>query len=379
MSVNMAQRPNGSYRVRWQDRATGRWKSRDFTERSEAKRFWKERTAAEITKDPTDPARGRQRFLDFAVNDYAMAQEWTGTTPESFQYAIARVEGVLSAGIRLDQIDELVIKRTRQELQKRFADTTVRTTMAHFTAVLRSAHRTRRIAIDPTLNARAPRRQHAHGVQPQDVPTRSEALSILEHTPERFRFGSHLAANGCRVGEVLGFTESQLDLRTGSVVIDRQLLRVGNRMVFGPPKRGKVRSFRLSDAALWEARRHLRDFPTLGSDGLLFTGARGQERMRRDAWYDSSWKPALVGAGLPHDRFVFHSMRHFCASAMIAEGVPEPAVAHHIGDTVETLRRVYVHFLRDDEGVPVEALNNVFRDRSAISRPFGRFEAASDE
>ena len=41
------------------------------------------------------------------------------------------------------------------------------------------------------------------------------------------------------------------------------------------------------------------------------------------------------GAGLARARFVFHSLRHFCASTLLAEGAPPPAVSGHLGDTVE--------------------------------------------
>ena len=57
-------------------------------------------------------------------------------------------------------------------------------------------------------------------------------------------------------------------------------------------------------------------------------------------------------AGLPTDRFVFHSLRHFAASSMLAEGAPITAVAGHLGDTVETISRTYLHWLRDDRDVP---------------------------
>ena len=60
--------------------------------------------------------------------------------------------------------------------------------------------------------------------------------------------------------------------------------------------------------------------------------------MRREYFYVQAWKPALVAAGLTADAFVFHGLRHFCASSMLAEGVPITAVAGHLGDTLETSR-----------------------------------------
>jgi integrase len=64
-----------------------------------------------------------------------------------------------------------------------------------------------------------------------------------------------------------------------------------------------------------------------------------------DQFYASGWRPALKTAGLAEDRAKFHSLRHFCASTLLAEGAPVTAVAGHLGDTVETLTRVYVHLV----------------------------------
>ena len=46
---------------------------------------------------------------------------------------------------------------------------------------------------------------------------------------------------------------------------------------------------------------------------------------------------------------------------MLAEGVNPMAVAGYIGDTLETLQRVYAHSMRDDRDVPAEALDGILR------------------
>ena len=104
-----------------------------------------------------------------------------------------------------------------------------------------------------------------------------------------------------------------------------------------------------------ELRRHLRDH---NADGLIFRGLRGGE-LRRDQFYASAWHPALKAADLPAHHFVFHSLRHFCASSMLAEGAPITAVAGHLGDTVGTVSKVYAHWLRDDREVPAMVLERV--------------------
>jgi integrase len=101
---------------------------------------------------------------------------------------------------------------------------------------------------------------------------------------------------------------------------------------------------------------------------LLFHGGRGA-LLRRNEFYKAAWHPALKAAGLwiededgggpGEGRFVFHSLRHFCASSLLAEGAPLAAVAGHLGDTVDTVSRTYVHWLRDDRDVPAAVLDRV--------------------
>ena len=81
--------------------------------------------------------------------------------------------------------------------------------------------------------------------------------------------------------------------------------------------------------------------------------------MRRYYLYDQAWKPALRAAGLAEDRFVFHSLRHFAASSMLAEGAPIHRGGRPPGRHGETVQRVYAHWLRDDRDVPAAVLDRV--------------------
>jgi integrase len=114
-----------------------------------------------------------------------------------------------------------------------------------------------------------------------------------------------------------------------------------------------------------ELRRHLREFgpffPLADSsddEWLLFRGSRGAP-LRRDVFYESAWGPALKAAGLDRRQYTFHSLRHWCASSMLAAGGPITAVAGYIGDTVETVSRTYAHWLRDDRHVPATILDGL--------------------
>jgi len=286
---------------------------------------------------------------------------------QSFPRAFGRAVEVLDDP-RLGQIDQLAIQRARVGLHKRYSPATVKLTMAYLLAVMRAAFETGRIGRDPTIGARHQRRSADAGrVGPDQVPTREEVTAIWQGAPRRFRAAIALGATGLRVGEVLGMTDDRLDLDARLVTVDRQLQYIGNEMVFTSPKVEKKRIIRVPGAVAVELRRHLREHP---GGGLLFRGAR-VDRLRRDRFYASAWRPALEGAGLPAKRFKFHSLRHFAASSMLAEGVNPMAVAGHLGDTLETLQRVYAHWLRDDRDVPADALDRIFMVPAESESSFG--------
>jgi integrase len=125
------------------------------------------------------------------------------------------------------------------------------------------------------------------------------------------------------------------------------------------PKAEKVRTITLPGlpgSVAVELRRHLRDHV---AEGILFRRLRGAPMLRRDQLCSSEWRPALNKAGLAEDRFVFHACRHWCTSTLVAEGAPLTAVAGHLGDTVETVSRTYVHWLRDDREIPAQILDRM--------------------
>jgi hypothetical protein len=70
------------------------------------------------------------------------------------------------------------------------------------------------------------------------------------------------------------------------------------------------------------------------------------------------------GAGLARDSYVFHSLRHGCASALLAAGAPVPAVAGHLGDVRETVMRTYAHWPRDDRSLPAAILDRMMAGTS---------------
>jgi integrase len=300
----------------------------------------------------------------------AAAQDtWKAGTRDAWPSIRARLRPHIGDA-PLASVDQLARKRLRAKRAEKYAPATVKLRMAYAGMILRAAHASRRIGHDPTAGLRAKRAragERTGQVGPEDVPTRAEALSILAAAPATFRAAIALGLAGLRVGEVLGMTVDRLELERRRVTVNRQMQRYGGALVPTTPKAEKVRTITVPNLVAVELRRHVRDHV---DEGILFGGARGAEMLRRDQFYASGWRPALKAAGLAEDRFKFHAGRHWCASTLLAEGAPITAVAGHLGDTVETVGRTYVHWLRDDRDVPAEVLDRVLAPTGrAISAP----------
>ncbi len=355
--ASVEKRPNGRWRARWREHPGGPQRTRHFVRKIDAEKFLDAIRGDLARGSYVDPDAGRQTFASFA-DEWAASQDWKATSRESWPAHRRRLVELLGTA-PLGSIDLVKLQGVQRQLGERYAKTTVTTTMSYAGSIMRSAHASGRIGRDPTRGLRAPKVRAGESdgkVGPDQVPTRDEAAAILVGAPAPFRAAIALGLAGLRIGEVLGMTSDRLALDRREVTIDRQAQRVGGVVTWTTPKAEKARTIVVPGVVAVELRRHLRDHH---GDGILFRGGRSSGLMRRDQFYASAWRPALVGAGLEPDRFKFHALRHFSASTLLAEGAPLAAVAGHLGDTVETVSRTYVHWLRDDREVPAEVLDRV--------------------
>lgn len=332
-------------------------------------------TAAKNAGTYIDPGLGRQLFGAFADEWAAAQDQWKSSSWDQWLVVRRRLDSIIN--MPLASFDQLVVRRLRADLAKRYAAATVKVTMTYVTAILRAAHAAGRIPRDPTVGVRQKKKradERGERVGPEQVPTRAEALSILGVTASQWRAAHALGLAGLRIGEVLGLTTDRLDLPNRMVTIDRQLWR--RRLT--TPKNETVRTIKVPGLVALELRRHLRDrgpvdpVAVLDEDGkevlvdLLFRGPRTGEALGANRFYDAAWYPALKAAEMER-RFKFHSLRHHCASTLLAEGAPITAVAGYLGDKVETVARTYAHWLRDDRDVPAEILDRVLAPEADAS------------
>lgn len=197
---------------------------------------------------------------------------------------------------------------------------------------------------------------------PKWVPTEEQVLALVDVVPDRFRAAIWLGAGqGLRLCEVLGLETGTrcVDFPRQELNVVQQLRRAHKESVFHltPPKSGSSGTIDLDPLVAREVAAHLRAFPPMAVDlvdatgevsfprtpSLLFTTTRG--RPLDDSRWSGMWVQWRKAAGWPEEG-TFHSLRHFCATTLMSNGV-EPQevqrVLRHasLSMTLET----YVHWL----------------------------------
>jgi integrase len=185
-------------------------------------------------------------------------------------------------------------------------------------------------------------RNHAEGiVRPR--PARREMQTWSPEQVGRFlaaASGDRLAAlyavlvgTGLRLGEALGLTWADLDLRAGTATIRRQLSEVSGALSFTEPKTAAARRTVDLPAFVVEAlREHEARMAAEGrllNDQLLVFVDTGGRPLRRSNIRRRSFEPLLRRAGLPKIRL--HDLRHTAATLHLRNGVHPKIVQQLLG------------------------------------------------
>lgn len=357
---------------------TGRQAQKSFRGKAAKERaaaFYDELQHADRTGTYVAPESGTKLFRELAI-EWANTQDWSPSTRAAFDSQLNRFDKYLGESVQIGQVDEAALLELRRLLSGDYANSTAKITLHYACAVMRTAYRRGLVPKDVTIAVDPPkdRTGKKQGKQPEDVPTRSEVVAMIGHAPDEWRAGFVLLASGLRISEMLGTHSEQFDRATGEFFVDRQLDYTGKG--FKLPKRDKTRHIVLPGWASEAVAYHLDEYQ---GRGLLFRNRLGEPR-RRDTFHDYVWHPTLKRAGI-ETRYVPHSLRHFCASSLLADGQPPVAVAGHLGDTIETMSKTYAHWMPEDRAVTALALDRILGNtrplsvvpgpivRSALDRP----------
>lgn len=226
------------------------------------------------------------------------------------------------------------------------APSTIKLSYVYLSGLLKAAVLDKHLKSSPTAGVRLPKVEHAP-VRPLDVQQVQRLVEVMK--PAHREAVVFAAATGLRPSELFGVTWDRVDLETGIVTVDRQLLTTGNTPKFGPLKtQASYRSVKIGSATILMLKARGAQHP----ETLVFTNAIGgacSRTTRAEAWRYAREKLPFIGDG-------WHQLRHHHASLLIAAGLSPVAVAHRLGhkDATETLQ-TYAHLWPNDDGRMVAA------------------------
>ncbi len=289
---------------------------------------------------------------------------------------------------RLDEISVADLERFRDDLgENGYARATVNRAIQIAGAIFKLAIKHNRCAVNPVERVDRVRKTASEitvdndgkqDLTPDGILNPEEIRRLLEVAETGFDRTLFFTAfvSGAREGELFALRWTDLELArdgTGRMCIRRSLSWTHPkgeeaRPRFYPPKTtAGLRTIAIPAELVAALKRWKLQCPP-SVDGLVFPRADGQP-MYREYMLRKRFYPALVRARLRRVRF--HSLRHSCASAMIAAGASITEVQHHLGHASPSITLgTYSHWFREAEGSgALERLSRmVAGDMSALAQ-----------
>ncbi|HMA46126.1 MAG TPA: tyrosine-type recombinase/integrase [Frankiaceae bacterium] len=338
---NIRRAPSGNWRAEYRE-PTGRKRSRTFKTKKDARAF-----LATVEADLNrglylDPSAGQVLFCVYPERWWAARN--VETTMAAGNLSRLRTHLLPAWGDwPLTKIDHLVVQGWVTRLSGRLAPQTVASCHSLLSGIMKSAVRSRVIAVNPCEGVRLPARRKT--ATAEVTISRWELTELLlPALPLRYRALAATAALArLRWGECVGMRWDAVDLGGGELHVVRVAVEVGGHVMAKPYPKSKAgrRTVPLPDQLVRGLLLHRSLYPA-DEGGLVFQDARGGT-LRRTNFRQWVWLPARQKAELPHG-LTFHALRHCYATWLISDGVPVNVVqrlmAHEQAST--TLNR-YTH------------------------------------
>ena len=293
------------------------------------------------------PALGTSKvtFRNYAM-EWSASQPWAPGTRDRISNSLRRHLFPVVGEVPITRLRPTQLQAVITGLSDRLAPGTVGLIAQHLSQVLNAAVLDGLRPDNPAKHVRLPR-PDGH---PLVVPTAEQVRQLLGVIDPRSRALVAVGAGlGLRQGEAFALTEGAVDFLGRKVFVRAQLRKTGKGSVVleDTVKTGLARTVPLPEVVADELAAHMAHHDMGSPDGLLFTSATGL-RLRADRWNGLVWRPAATSVGLDAG---FHSLRHFCATSLLRQGVSVAAVAKVLGNSPSTTLRYYAHYVADDADV----------------------------
>jgi integrase len=351
-----------------------------FTTRKQAERFLTETSQKAANGEYVEPA----KIPKFAE----VAEDWFHSKTDRRPSHVADLRARLDKHIlpmfgahKLDRISVASVERFRNDLRDRgYAYRTINTILRITSAVFRlgikrgqctknpldSVDRAVQIAKelkggDSVVDTGNDTADHDGVLNPVEIQL---LLAAARPGFERTLFETAYLT-GAREGELLGLRWNDLQLPhegSGKMVIRRSLSwarlkgEEARPRYFPPKTKAGRRTISIPGLLATDLKRWKLQCPQ-SEEGLVFPTLEGKP-VCRDWLLRVAFYPALSRARLR--RVTFHTLRHSCASAMIAGGAPITEVQHRLGHANPAITlQVYSHFFKHTEGSTADEMANL--------------------
>lgn len=366
-------------------------KDRSFDSLEDAKAWLKRSTTDAERGEFYDPRAGNITLQEYVEKTWWPTLRMAPTTKASMKYRVFGHILPLAGHLKLSQLGSDEIRLWLAQVEQRIDVNTVIVTWRHFSSILQAAHKAKKIPANPfrddDLKPPTPPKSKAKAWPISTV------MAVRAELQPRYQILLDLAVGaGLRQGEAFGFSPDDVD---GEILhVTRQIVKVGSKLAFAPPKGDKEREAPCAPELALAIKDHASAFgcvdvtlpwidparPNLAWDDrptrtvrLLVTtprlGGAAGGAVDRGTFDRHQWQAALARAGVipPMTKEVikkpgkkdwtkrvwvmpredgFHVLRHTFASVVLAEGETITKLAHWLGhsDPAFTLR-TYVHFM----------------------------------
>jgi integrase len=360
------QRRERGGRVRWRARVAipgGQERSRTFDRKVDAERWIVEQESARTRGEWVDPRSGRILFEDWV-------DQWRLDVTEDRPTTLARKMGIVEthlvprfAGWPIAEIRSADVKAMlADDLAAGLSNATGRKHVFVLSGILEKAVSEQRLARNPCSTVKLPpeRPRRMRFLDPREL-AELAAAHPRHHQPLVLTAGYV----GLRWGELASLALDRVDLLRRTITVDRQLIEVGGKLSFGPPKTKAGTRVVSIPASLVDMLGSHFSSAAVQKSGLAFPTTTGRA-MRRSNFPRRVWKPALAALGWLGDHplagLVFHEMRHTAAALAIAQGAHPLTVKERLGHSSITVTMDrYGHLFPAQDEALAEALDDVLR------------------
>jgi integrase len=342
-----------TYRVRYRS-PDGRQREKNFTRLADAKRWMTDNAHAAQHGAWVDPNAGRTTFADQGERWLAAQAHLRPSTIRLYRWALDRVAPTLGP-VPLNRIDTLTVREVVADLTRSgLSPSRVRNAYGVVSAVLSSGVEAGKLARNPAVGVKLPRRQRAEML----MLDAAEVEALADAIDPRSRVLVLTAAyTGLRAGELAGLKVGRLNLLKREAAVVEALTEVGGKLVTVPTKSGERRTVPLPKFLADLLGAHLADRPH-GPEALVFTSPEGGP-IRQGTFMARTFRPAVEAAGLP-DGFRVHDLRHSAASLAISSGANVLVVSKMLGHADPSITlKVYGHLYPSDLAAVADRLDAI--------------------